>query len=246
MIIKSQSDPEEKEVKDTAVVDDDLDDKKEEEKSSKESLTPSKKNKNKKPKKRSMRKNPSHKSREVVTDSDTDSESEDTSKSKPITPSRRKTTDSDRPAPSSLKRLKQMESDDETSPKKRVKRRKDDDTSLMCEETIPRSPQPQGSSESTTSATNPDQRGASCLEMPFATVPQSVGQPRGGGGPVAGVQALDCSPPATPESSNSGEAPLTIDSSRMKEDGSKSTAESSEVDLESLSGQGKAGSEDSR
>merc|ERR1719168_135958 len=81
--------------------------------------------------------------------------------------------------------------------------------------------------------------------MPFATVPQSVGQPRGGG-QVAGVQALDCSPPATPESSNSGEAPLTIDSSRMKEDGSKSTAGSSEVDMESLSGQGKAGSEDSR
>ena len=246
-IIKSQSDPEEKEVKDTAVVDDDLDEKKEEEKSSKESLTPSKKNKNKKPKKRSMRKNPSHKSREVVTDSDTDSESEDTTKSKPITPSRRKTTDSERPAPSSLKRLKHLESDDETSPKKRVKRRKDDDTSLMCEETIPRSPQPQGSSEGIVSA-NPDERSASCLEMPFATVPQSVAQPRGGG-PVTGtasVQALDCSPPATPESSNSGEAPLTIDSSRMKEDGGKSTAESSEVDMESLSGQGKAGSEDSR
>jgi len=246
-IIKSQSDPEEKEVKDTTVVDDDLDEKKEEEKSSKESLTPSKKNKNKKPKKRSMRKNPSHKSREVVTDSDTDSESEDTTKSKPITPSRRKTTDSDRPAPSSLKRLKQLESDDETSPKKRVKRRKDDDTSLMCEETIPRSPQPQGSSEGIVSA-NSDERSASCLEMPFATVPQSVAQPRGGG-PVTGtapVQVLDCSPPATPESSNSGEAPLTIDSSRMKEDGGKSTAESSEVDMESLSGQGKAGSEDSR
>merc|ERR1712241_1103095 len=213
----------------------------------KESLTPSKKNKNKKPKKRSMRKNPSHKSREVVTDSDTDSESEDAAKSKPITPSRRKTTDSDRPAPSSLKRLKQMESDDETSPKKRVKRRKDDDTSLMCEETIPRSPQPQGSSEGVVSA-NPDERGASCLEMPFATVPQSVAQPRGGG-PVtatAPAQVLDCSPPATPESSNSGEAPLTIDSSRMKEDGGKSTAESIEVDMESLSGQGKAGSEDSR
>lgn len=140
-----------------------------------------------------------------------------------------------------------MESDDETSPKKRVKRRKDDDTSLMCEETIPRSPQPQGSSEGIVSA-NPDERGASCLEMPFATVPQSVAQPRGGG-PVtatAPAQVLDCSPPATPESSNSGEAPLTIDSSRMKEDGGKSTAESSEVDMESLSGQGKAGSEDSR
>ena len=116
-----------------------------------------------------MRKNPSHKSREVVTDSDTDSESEEAAKSKPITPSRRKTTDSDRPAPSSLKRLKQLDSDDETSPKKRMKRRKEDDTSLMCEETIPRSPQPQGSSESTTSATNPDQRAASCLEMPFAS-----------------------------------------------------------------------------
>ena len=241
-IIKSQSDPEEKETKDATVADADLDENKDDEK---ESLTPSKKNKNKKPKKRSMRKNPSHKSREVVTDSDTDSESEEAAKSKPITPSRRKTTDSDRPAPSSLKRLKQLDSDDETSPKKRMKRRKEDDTSLMCEETIPRSPQPQGSSESTTSATNPDQRAASCLEMPFATVPQSVGQPRGGG-PVAGVQALDCSPPATPESSNSGEAPLTIDSSRMKEDGSKSTAESSEVDMESLSGQGKAGSEDCR
>merc|ERR1712088_751916 len=192
-IIKSQSDPEEKETKDSTVADADLDEKKDEEKSSKESLTPSKKNKNKKPKKRSMRKNPSHKSREVVTDSDTDSESEDAAKSKPITPSRRKTTDSDRPAPSSLKRLKHLESDDDTSPKKRVKRRKDDDTSLMCEETIPRSPQPQGSSESIASA-NPDERSASCLEMPFATVPQSVAQPRGRG-PVASAQALDCSPP---------------------------------------------------
>merc|ERR1719432_713636 len=103
-----------------------------------------------------MRKNPSHKSREVVTDSDTDSESEEAAKSKPITPSRRKTTDSDRPAPSSLKRLKQLDSDDETSPKKRMKRRKEDDTSLMCEETIPRSPQPQGSSEGIVNPANPD------------------------------------------------------------------------------------------
>merc|ERR1719348_2204481 len=51
------------------------------------------------------------------------------------------------------------------------------------------------------------------------------------------------SPPATPESSNSAEGPVNP---QPKEDGSKSPAESSEVDLESLSGRNKAGSEDSR
>lgn len=252
-IIKTSSDPDEKsEQKAVTVEENKADDKvNDDEKSSKDASTPSKKGKNKKPKKRSMRTNPTHKSREVVTDSDTDSESEEATKiSKPVTPSRRKTTDKERPTVTPIKRLKQEDSDDETSPKKRLKKRREDDTSLMCEETIPRSPQPHASEGLSTAAT--EECNSPRLEMPFATVPHSASQP-GGVAPVAPVadaapvqQPMEHSPPATPDSSNSGEAPLTIDSSRIKEDGSKSTAESSEVDMESLSGQGKAGSEDSR
>ena len=247
-IIKSQSDPDEKEKKDLVKIEIiPMEDKEDNEtKPVKESLTPSKKNKNKKTKKvRSMRKNPSHKSREVVTDSDSDSESEDASKSKASTPGRRKTIDSDRPPPvGTLKRLKPLEIDDEASSMKRLKRRKDDDTSLMCEETIPRSPQPQ-TPHSPDASVSQEERSGSRLEMPFATVPQSLAGPRTGhtAGPV---RSPDCSPPPTPDSDQSGEAPLTIDSSRIKEEGNKSPGESSEVDMESLSGQGKAGSDDSR
>ena len=241
-IIKSQSDPEEK--KEITKEDTSANEKEEGNKSSHDSSTPSKKNKNRKRSKRVIRTNAKHSSREVV-DSDTDSESEDAAKpsSKQTTPNRRKTADSNRPAPTSLKRLKPLESDEETSAKKRLKRRKDDDNSLMCEETIPRSPQPHGTCESQ-DVPAVEERSGSRLEMPFATVPQSVAQPRIPAG--AARVAVDVSLPATPDSSNSGEVPLTIDSSRTKEDGSKSPAESSEVDMESLSGQGKAGSEDSR
>ena len=103
---------------------------------------------------------------------------------------------------------KEKEENDKNKHKKRVKY---DDTSLMCDETIPRSPQPHGSSESIVSA-NTDDGSDSFVNMPSATVPQSVAQPIGSG-PVASAQALHCSPPATPESSNSGEAPLTTSSS---------------------------------
>eukprot|EP00090_Calanus_glacialis_P010468 TRINITY_DN18857_c0_g1_i1.p1 TRINITY_DN18857_c0_g1~~TRINITY_DN18857_c0_g1_i1.p1 ORF type:complete len:1601 (-),score=506.46 TRINITY_DN18857_c0_g1_i1:766-5568(-) len=216
----------------------------------KESQTPTKpRTRNKKSKKVRSLRNPTHKSREVVTDSDTDSEDEKP-KIKPITP-RRKTIENER-IKTPLKRLKQMDSDDECSLLKRMKKRKDDDDdSLVCQETIPGSPVHSGANESP-SKVNParDERNSSSrLEMPFASVPESavipkVNQPAN---PIsATVQTtlpIPDSPPPTPESSNSVEGPVIT---QPKEDGSKSPAESSEVDMESLSGRGKAGSEDSR
>jgi len=216
----------------------------------KESQTPTKpRTRNKKSKKVRSLRNPTHKSREVVTDSDTDSDDEKP-KIKPITP-RRKTIENER-IKTPLKRLKQMDSDDECSLLKRMKKRKDDDDeSLVCQETIPGSPVHSGANESP-SKVNParDERNSSSrLEMPFASVPESVGLPKVNQptNPIsAAVQTTlpnPESPPATPESSNSVEGPVIT---QPKEDGSKSPAESSEVDMESLSGRGKAGSEDSR
>jgi len=216
----------------------------------KESQTPTKpRTRNKKSKKVRSLRNPTHKSREVVTDSDTDSEDEKP-KIKPITP-RRKTIENER-IKTPLKRLKQMDSDDECSLMKRMKKRKeDDDDSLVCQETIPGSPVHSGANESP-SKVNPtrDERNSlSRLEMPFASVPESVGLPKvnqTANSISATVQTTlpnPDSPPPTPESSNSVESPVIP---QPKEDGSKSPAESSEVDMESLSGRGKAGSEDSR
>eukprot|EP00092_Neocalanus_flemingeri_P009869 GFUD01010638.1.p1 GENE.GFUD01010638.1~~GFUD01010638.1.p1 ORF type:complete len:866 (-),score=300.03 GFUD01010638.1:192-2789(-) len=216
----------------------------------KESQTPTKpRTRNKKSKKVRSLRNPTHKSREVVTDSDTDSEDEKP-KIKPITP-RRKTIENER-IKTPLKRLKQIDSDDECSLMKRIKKRKDDDDdSLVCQETIPGSPVHSGANESP-SKVNParDERNSSSrLEMPFASVPESVGLPKVNQSTNSispTVQTTlpnpDSAPP-TPESSNSVESPVIT---QPKEDGSKSPAESSEVDMESLSGRGKAGSEDSR
>jgi len=216
----------------------------------KESQSPTKpRTRNKKSKKVRSLRNPTHKSREVVTDSDTDSDDEKP-KVKPITP-RRKTIENER-IKTPLKRLKQMDSDDDCSLLKRMKKRKDDDDeSLVCQETIPGSPVHSGASESPSkvNATRDERNSSSRLEMPFASIPDSAGlsksiQPTN---PIsATVQTVfpnPESPPATPESSNSIEGPVIA---QQKEDGSKSPAESSEVDMESLSGRGKAGSEDSR
>jgi len=222
----------------------------------KESQTPTKtRTRNKKSKKVRSLRNPTHKSREVVTDSDTDSEDEKP-KTKPITP-RRKTIENER-IKTPLKRLKQMDSDDECSLMKRIKKKKEDeDDSLVCQETIPGSPVHPGASESPSKVNQArDERNSSCrLEMPFASVPECFGIPKVNQTVNPTSEAVQTatpspdSPPPTPDSSNSFESPALVHSTAIeqpKQDGSKSPAESSEVDMESLSGRGKAGSEDSR
>ena len=211
---------------------------------------PKQKTKNKKKTKLRSVRNPAHKSREVVTDSDTDSD-EDKPKPKPVTPSRRKTIESERNK-TPMKRAKPVDSDDdECSLLKRLKKKKDDENdSLVCQETIPGSPVHSGTNEPSPSKINTsreERNSSSRLEMPFASVPESSGLLKANLSANASptVQSLKNtdSPPATPDSSNSIESPS---GRQPKFDGSKSPAESSEVDMESLSGRGKAGSEDSR
>ena len=189
--------------------------------------------------------NPTHKSREVVTDSDSDSEDEKP-KAKPVTP-RRKTIETERVK--TPKRNKELDSDDEGVPSsKKVKRRKEEEEdSLVCQETLPGSPVQVCSTEIPATAkvsSAREERSTSRVELPFASVAEAGTAGVAGAKPglAASLKATD-SPPATPESPVSVESPLTRS---RKEDGRKSPADSSEVDLESLSGQGKAGSEDSR
>lgn len=210
-----------------------------------------------------------------MSDSDTDTEDEKTAaKTKPVIP-RRKTIESQQAVDavrakqaSPLKRLV-VDSEEEGGVKKRIKRRKleEEEDSLVCEETIPGSPVHPSASEVSPCVPNKalqarvDEKNrevvsqtSARLEMPFATVPESVGQIKGG--PVVGSLTpgvvRGSSPSGTPDSSASGDLnPLTIaEEPPVKEEptlGSKSPgADSSEVDMESLSGQGKAGSEDSR
>ena len=216
----------------------------------------------------------------MTSDSDSDSDSEakkpTSTKPKPVSVGKRRKTIEESRSKIAAKRTKHQDisdDEDEEDEKKglrrsgRRKRKGDeDDDSLVCQETIPRSPVHTGvSGPGLESETKPvllpatgDRTDRSRLEMPFATVPEAVGgaASRGaGGGVVAGVVsgklgglpaslAAPESPPGTPDSSVSGTSPAATRSSRPE--GSKSPADSSEVDLESLSGRGKAGSEDSR
>ena len=197
--------------------------------------------------------NPTHKSHELVPDSDTDSEEEkNPPKPKPMTPRKRKEEEKTKAS----KRMKDLDSDEEESPasKRAKKRKEEDDESLVCEETLPGSPvQPSSSDQvQNNKSSNRDDRGTgSRVEMPFASVAREANleeddnkmgsQPSL---PTTTALKISDSPPATPESTNSVDIPLIR--SRKDELGRKSPAESSEVDLESLSGRGKAGSEDSR
>merc|ERR1719394_1747535 len=115
-------------------------------------------------------------------------------------------------------------------------------------------------SSNKTSSARDERNPSSRVDMPFASVASAAIVPESGKSatkttvqPQPGLTPLQTtslknikseeSPPATPESANSVDSPLTRS---RKEDGRKSPAESSEVDLDSLSGRGKAGSEDSR
>lgn len=216
---------------------------------------PKQRTRNKKSKKVRNLRNPTHISREVVTDSDSDSE-EEKPKLKPVTP-RRKVAEPEKIK--TPKRLKEVDSDDEEEApvsKKSRKRKDDEDDSLVCEETLPGSPVQPCSTDLSSNSARDERNTTSRVELPFASVasssapeagsgskPGSLGQPA----VFSAVQSLKNvdSPPATPDSSNSVESHSPMTRSR-KEDGRKSPAESSEVDLESLSGRGKAGSEDSR
>ena len=189
--------------------------------------------------------NPTHKSREVVTDSDSDSEDEKP-KAKPVTP-RRKTIETERVK--TPKRIKEPNSEeDEVQSSKKLKRRKEEEEdSLVCQETLPGSPVQVCTTEIPSTAkvtTGREERSSSRVELPFASVAEAGAAGVAGAKPglTSSLKTTD-SPPATPESPVSVESPLTRS---RKEDGRKSPADSSEVDMESLSGQGKAGSEDSR
>ena len=199
--------------------------------------------------------NPGHKSREVVTDSDSDSEDEKP-KAKPVTP-RRKTIETERVK--TPKRSKEPESEEEEgqASKKLRRRKEEEEDSLVCQETLPGSPVQSCTTElplpATTKATSGrEERSSSRVELPFASVAavtQAQAEANTKSGLAAGLASSlkagggSDSPPATPDSPGSVESPLTRS---RKEDGRKSPADSSEVDLESLSGRGKAGSEDSR
>ena len=192
--------------------------------------------------------NPSHISREVVTDSDSDSE-EEKIKPKPVTP-RRKAAEAEKNK--TPKRLKEVDSEDDVSAqvsKKTRKRKDDEDDSLVCEETLPGSPVQPCSTDLSSTGAREERNASSRVELPFASVATSGGPDTGAKSLVfsavqASLKSVE-SPPATPDSANSLESHSPMTRSR-KEDGRKSPAESSEVDLESLSGRGKAGSEDSR
>ena len=224
---------------------------------------PKQRTRSKKSRKNRNLRNPTHISREVVSDSDSDSDSEKL-KPKPVTP-RRKVAETEK-AKTTPKRIKEMDSDDEEQPtSKRAKKRnnEDDDDSLVCEETLPGSPvqsSPSDMSSNKTSSARDERNPSSRVDMPFASVASAAIVPESGNSatkttvqPQPGLTPLQTtslknikseeSPPATPESANSVDSPLTRS---RKEDGRKSPAESSEVDLDSLSGRGKAGSEDSR
>ena len=216
---------------------------------------PKQRTRNKKSKKVRNLRNPTHISREVVTDSDSDSE-EEKPKQKPVTP-RRKVTEPEKTK--TQKRLKEVDSDDEGDAQVSKKARKckdDEDDSLVCEETLPGSPVQPSPSDLSSNSARDERNATSRVELPFASVASSnAPEPSSGSKPVSlgqpavfsAVQSLKNveSPPATPDSINSVESHSPMTRSR-KEDGRKSPAESSEVDLESLSGRGKAGSEDSR
>ena len=216
---------------------------------------PKQRTRNKKSKKVRNLRNPTHISREVVTDSDSDSE-EEKPKLKPVTPRRKMAEPEKIKTP---KRLKEVDSDDEVESqvsKKSRKRKDDEDDSLVCEETLPGSPVQPCSTDLSSNSARDERNTTSRVELPFASVASSSAPEAGSGSKpgslgqsavFAAVQSLKNvdSPPATPDSSNSVESHSPMTRSR-KEDGRKSPAESSEVDLESLSGRGKAGSEDSR
>ena len=211
---------------------------------------PRKKKSLRKSKKQRNSRNPSHKSREVVTDSESDSEDEKP-KAKPVTP-RRKTIETERVK--TPKRTKEPESDEEEgqSSKKLRRRKEEEEDSLVCQETLPGSPVQSCPTElplpaTTKVTTEREERSSSRVELPFASVAavtqaQAEANSKSGPGLTGSLKGSD-SPPATPDSPVSVESPLTRS---RKEDGRKSPADSSEVDLESLSGRGKAGSEDSR
>ena len=223
---------------------------------------PKQRTRNKKSKKVRNLRNPTHISREVVTDSDSDSEEEKQKPKPPVTPRRKAAAAAEAEKSKTPKRAKEiMESDEEdsqTSKRSRRRAKDDEDDSLVCEETLPGSPvQPCSTDLGSKPAGGRDSERAAAssrVEMPFASVASSGGSAGDKGTaqqPASALAPLQTSlkgvesPPATPDSSNSAESQSPLVRSR-KDDGRKSPAESSEVDLESLTGRGKAGSEDSR
>ena len=191
---------------------------------------------------RNLRK-PAHKSAEVVTDSDSESDVE-APKTKPLTPRRKAAVDAEK-LKTPAKRAKEVDSDDEDV-KKSKKLKEAEDESLVCEETLPPgSPVQVETSEKPGDRSQHRQEERARLDMPFASVASSSAPDKQQQPHQISLKSQVESPPATPESSNSLETPLTR--SARRDDGRKSpAADSSEVDLESLSGRGKAGSEDSR
>eukprot|EP00095_Tigriopus_kingsejongensis_P001533 snap_masked-scaffold214_size254108-processed-gene-0.9 protein:Tk01533 transcript:snap_masked-scaffold214_size254108-processed-gene-0.9-mRNA-1 annotation:"at-rich interactive domain-containing protein 4b" len=122
-----------------------------------------------------------------------------------------------------------------------------EDLDLACGEVIPGSPvHPSSTVEVPETASPPPKAPLPRLEMPFASVPESIpGEavpppPPSTDSEDKPVPAKDDQP--IMESSSASQSPSQT---QMPQDGSKSPAESSEVDMDSLSGR-KAESEDSR
>ena len=145
--------------------------------------------------------------------------------------------------------------------KKPLKKDDADDLDLACGETIPGSPVHPSSGPdpaASPSSSKSLKSGSTRLEMPFASVPESIHGPAHTGQPQPASNNTDMATTTVSASlpSSTKKPPFEEDhdpmdissasqSPRVPPDGSKSPADSSEVDMDSLSGR-KAESEDSR
>ena len=161
---------------------------------------------------------PTHKSCEIVTESDSDG---NTTKRKPVTPRRKAAqaaaaaTRAEAEKLKTPKRLKEVDSDEETPTAKKAKKggKEKEDESLVCQETVPLGSPVQSCSGQISSGGNRDKSQDSSdnqqtVDMPFTSVASSASEQPTNNKPSAALKRTQ-SLQAITESSDSVEGPMT-------------------------------------